>query len=526
MTSELSKGDAVLDAFHHYLDEAQESQPFTFYKLDSDGNVVENLEMAAEMVEGPKPRQDGERAGSRGPSAEAFKSLLTVDVEQVLKQWADEKREADLEAMDLLEEEYEQAVQNYNEDDEDEEMVEAAAGPAQPKQKRVPEVGQKKSAGAVNTQASANIERKPEQQLWVDKYTSSSYFDLLTPETHNRNVLMWLKSWDEIVFPEKAQPLDRRKFEDFDAKQNRFFQKNESFVNYDIGGKAHHSSAQTEYSFHNKRLLMLHGPPGAGKSTMAKVLAKQCGYEARHINASDLRSGEQLLRAIRNAMTTDSHFDKGDGTSKPCCIIIDEVDGAVGGGMGAASSSDAFGSAKGFAQVTQALNNCIQYSNNGHKKKAEVSDGEDDPVGEGQQSDDDSDQIESGPVKVQKQTTKKAKQKKNDNLFALNRPIIFICNNLYVKPIRPLRDMSLLVKVQEPDRKRVLQRLRQICKFEKIKVDEAVIHHILEMTNFDARAAVTQLQFLSNIIFTHGLDRLTTQDLQRRYAGNMPFGLP
>ncbi len=37
--------------------------------------------------------------------------------------------------------------------------------------------------------------------LWVDKYSSKKFFDLLTDEVTNRNVLTWLKTWDEIVFP-------------------------------------------------------------------------------------------------------------------------------------------------------------------------------------------------------------------------------------------------------------------------------------------------------------------------------------
>lgn len=40
-----------------------------------------------------------------------------------------------------------------------------------------------------------------EHKLWVDKYTSEKFFDLLTDEVTNRNVLTWLKTWDEIVFP-------------------------------------------------------------------------------------------------------------------------------------------------------------------------------------------------------------------------------------------------------------------------------------------------------------------------------------
>lgn len=44
-----------------------------------------------------------------------------------------------------------------------------------------------------------------EDLLWIEKYTSSRFFDLLTDEALNRNVLTWLKSWDDIVFPEKEK---------------------------------------------------------------------------------------------------------------------------------------------------------------------------------------------------------------------------------------------------------------------------------------------------------------------------------
>ena len=59
--------------------------------------------------------------------------------------------------------------------------------------------------------------------------------------------------------------------------------------------------------------------------------------------------------------------------SKPCCIIIDEVDGAAGGGMGAAAGADigAGTGGKGFAHVVQVLQSCIQYSNTLKSKQKE-----------------------------------------------------------------------------------------------------------------------------------------------------------
>ena len=82
----------------------------------------------------------------------------------------------------------------------------------------------------------------------------------------------------------------------------------------------------------------MYGPPGTGKSTMARVLARQCGYEVSEINASDERTGDTLLDKIKNAIQMDAHFGKkslkpdGNDKTKPVCLIVDEVDGAVGSG--------------------------------------------------------------------------------------------------------------------------------------------------------------------------------------------------
>ena len=73
---------------------------------------------------------------------------------------------------------------------------------------------------------------------------------------------------------------------------------------------------------------MLHGPPGTGKSTMARVIAKQCGYVPKEVNASDCRSGADICEVIKNALEMNQvSFENG----KPTCLILDEIDGALGG---------------------------------------------------------------------------------------------------------------------------------------------------------------------------------------------------
>jgi DNA repair exonuclease SbcCD nuclease subunit len=43
-----------------------------------------------------------------------------------------------------------------------------------------------------------------EFQLWTDKYLPKSFFELLSDDKINREVLTWLKTWDPVVFKKKV----------------------------------------------------------------------------------------------------------------------------------------------------------------------------------------------------------------------------------------------------------------------------------------------------------------------------------
>eukprot|EP00261_Vitis_vinifera_P034742 XP_019075985.1 PREDICTED: chromosome transmission fidelity protein 18 homolog [Vitis vinifera] len=78
------------------------------------------------------------------------------------------------------------------------------------------------------------------------------------------------------------------------------------------------------------RILLLCGPPGLGKTTLAHVAAKHCGYRVVEINASDDRSSSTIEAKILDVV--QMNFVMAD--SKPNCLVIDEIDGALGDGKG------------------------------------------------------------------------------------------------------------------------------------------------------------------------------------------------
>jgi len=72
-----------------------------------------------------------------------------------------------------------------------------------------------------------------------------------------------------------------------------------------------------------QRILLISGPPGIGKTTLAHIAAKQAGYEPIEVNASDDRSKEKLLPEIQKVTQMQTVF----GSKKPKLLILDEIDG-------------------------------------------------------------------------------------------------------------------------------------------------------------------------------------------------------
>ncbi|OGJ17625.1 hypothetical protein A3K73_03490 [Candidatus Pacearchaeota archaeon RBG_13_36_9] len=75
-------------------------------------------------------------------------------------------------------------------------------------------------------------------------------------------------------------------------------------------------------NFPIKKAILLHGPAGTGKTSLAYALAKEMDLEIFELNASDLRNKEKLEEVMKPATQQQSLFGK-----KGKIILVDEVDG-------------------------------------------------------------------------------------------------------------------------------------------------------------------------------------------------------
>ena len=89
------------------------------------------------------------------------------------------------------------------------------------------------------------------------------------------------------------------------------------------------------------RAMILHGPPGIGKTTAAHLAAKLEGYDIRESNASDTRSKKLVETGLKGVLDTTSllGYFAGDGKEvesekKRLVLIMDEVDGMSAGDRG------------------------------------------------------------------------------------------------------------------------------------------------------------------------------------------------
>ncbi|GAM84646.1 hypothetical protein ANO11243_026450 [Dothideomycetidae sp. 11243] len=274
-------------------------------------------------------------------------------------------------------------------------------------------------AAPTDSNVHATKERSAATLMWTEKYRARKFTDLVGDDRTHRTVMHWLKAWDQIVFPGSARrAYAHRKQYQGDSEQKE-----------------------------HRKVLLLTGPPGLGKTTLAHVCARQAGYEVTEINASDERSKDVVKGRIKDMLGTENVRSASDSASgvkkvaKPICVIVDEVDGVVSGSGG--------GGEGGFVKALidlilldqrNARNAVqgIQNSNNARKKK--------------------------------------------DDTFRMLRPLIMICNDAYHPALRLLRTSQLveIIHCGRPALNNVANRVQAIFEREGIGADGDAVRRLCE----------------------------------------------
>ncbi|KAG2224906.1 hypothetical protein INT45_010855 [Circinella minor] len=318
------------------------------------------------------------------------------------------------------------------------------------------------------------------EQLWVEKYKPKAFLDLLGDQRVNRDVLKWVKQWDYCVFG-ITPPSETQRDKIIKSYRSTF------------GGNANGfkenkpEKPKDRLQRPDRKIMLISGPPGFGKTTLAHVVANHAGYNIIEVNASDDRTAEVVSSKIKSALEMQAIIrepiaEKGGNRTmsmeqKPNCLIIDEIDGASSGGGG-----DSF-----IKQLVQLAT-------------AELKD----------------DNRNGAPTK------KKGKGKEASPLL---RPIICVCNDLYAPVLRPLRSIAHLIQFRKIPMLTVAKRLQQICDEEGLETDLRALCLLAEMTDGDIRSCLNTLQFIrgKSSVFTR--EMLEDAGLGRKDMGKSLFSV-
>jgi chromosome transmission fidelity protein 18 len=168
------------------------------------------------------------------------------------------------------------------------------------------------------------------------------------------------------------------------------------------------------------------------------------------INASDERSRDVVKGRIRTSVGTESVKTGATVTSKtghvqksahPLCVVVDEVDGVVGGSGGSGEG--------GFIKALIDLILLDQKNSSGMGA-----------------------------------TTGYAKKKSKGDDFRLMRPLILICNDVYHPALRPLRLSSLaeIIHIRKPPLDAVVTRMKSVFEKEGVACDSDAVRRLCEAT--------------------------------------------
>ena len=143
-------------------------------------------------------------------------------------------------------------------------------------------------------------------ELWVEKYEPKSLKEYVGNSSTAAKVIDWLGRWKSA----STRPSGGYKPSGFPGR----------------GGNT------------DAKAILLSGPPGIGKSLLARLACKQAAFEIIEYNASDYRS-KSAVEAISSSLASggrafSSMFAGGSLHMTRTCLVMDEVDGMSAGDRG------------------------------------------------------------------------------------------------------------------------------------------------------------------------------------------------
>ena len=310
--------------------------------------------------------------------------------------------------------------------------------------------------------------RNQSSELLVSKFAPNHFTSLLSDTATNRTFLKWMQLWDNCVFgkpklkkPEPPSEEGDDGYQNGNGGQNfrtRMPQNMKSTAKFHGPQKTFSQSFNNKYSKFNffdpileeynydslnrpkHKIILLSGPAGLGKTTLAHIAARHLGYKVQEINSSDDRSAGAMKTMIkkhlsctdvRNGMTVTGSSSSNSKTAskdgivrisslehegksiikkKPVCLIFDEIDGA---------------NSAAIDVIVNLVNNLPKTSKTGSKKSS-------------------------------------------SGLPVLKTPVIAICNDLYTPSLRSLRNVALVLHVPQLDCGNMIRRLKEIKNADKM----------------------------------------------------------
>lgn len=187
------------------------------------------------------------------------------------------------------------------------------------------------------------------------------------------------------------------------------------------------------YNKNEKKILLISGPPGIGKTSLSHILLKEHNYYPIEFNASEVRSQKVIEEKLSKIINQKSILMMFNNYNKPA-IIMDEIDGCLSGDRG------------GIKQLIKMVY---------------------------------------------------PKQKKKDKKkFKIHTPIICICNNDNIKNINELKKFSVFIKFKYPSKYHIIEYIKKICKLEKLILKENFYKYIYNHSQNDFRRILTILESL------------------------------